>query len=87
MDFRRLTESNPEENCEYHNKQRLRAFAKESKRQVVAFDAVHENISHEDEMKLDDTKFRALPKRVDPGEDAPILIIHNISPEHALINQ
>jgi len=28
MDFRRLTDSNPEDNCEFHNKQRLRAFAK-----------------------------------------------------------
>ena len=74
MDFRRSTESNPDDNCEYYNKHRLRAFAKENKIPVIAFDATHENISQKEGLQLEDANFRALPKRFEGAVGAPVFV-------------
>ena len=48
MDFRRTTESNVEDNCEFHNAKHLRYHAKKNKVAVVRFKALHDGISDGD---------------------------------------
>jgi hypothetical protein len=47
MEFRRTTDNNEEDNCEFYNRQHLRAQAKHAKVPVIAFDAVHEGTPQE----------------------------------------
>lgn len=55
MDFRRTTDSNPENNCEYHNKMMMRAQARENKLPAIRFDAIRTGMDHLEAMKLDDS--------------------------------
>ena len=48
MDFRRSTENNPEDNCEYYNRMLLRSLARQNQQPVVALDAFHEGVSQEE---------------------------------------
>ena len=57
MEFRRTTDDNPEDNCEFYNQQKLRSFAKEHKTPVIAFEAFHENIQHSDGISMPDEQF------------------------------
>ena len=86
MDFRRSTDDNPEDNCEYYNRQQLRTFAKERKLPVIAFDALHEGTSHDEGMKVADEKFSALSKCLELAIGAPVLLTHNLAVEHGLVN-
>ena len=86
MDFRRITETNPEDNCDFYNQQRLRCAAKETKRPVIAFDAVHENCTQRAGLALDDDRFMNLPKRLELCVGAPVLLTHNLAPQHGLMN-
>ena len=86
MDFRRTTEKNPEDNCDYYNKTRLRAFAKEHKVPVIAFDAQHEGITHADGLNLDDAKFMGLPQHFECALGAAVLLILNLAVQSGLIN-
>ena len=86
MDFRRTTATNPEANCEYHNRMLRRSLARENKQPVVAIEAVHAGISHAQGMKLDETAFNGLVARVEVSEEARMLIIHNIDVENGLMN-
>ena len=60
MEFRRSTAASEEKNCEVHNHARVRAFAKERQVPVIAFDAVHEGVTHEDGLAADDAEFVAI---------------------------
>ena len=60
MDYRRSTVRNPEDNCEYYNRMLCRSLARERKQPVIAFDAVHEGISHEQGMAMEESHFNCL---------------------------
>ena len=86
MDFRRITDNNQEDKCDYCNKNRLRGFAKEHKAPVIAFDARHEGIGHSDGLNLDDAKFMGLSKYFECAVGAPVLLILNLAVQSGLIN-
>ena len=86
MEFRRSTETNEEDNCEWYNRKHLRAHATESKVPVVAWDAVHEGTSHEKGMAMSDELFNALARRLELAVGAPVLLLHNLAVEHGLMN-
>ena len=50
MDFRKTTEDNPEDNCEFYNKAYLRQMVREKKVPLIRIEAVHEG-TPEDEGK------------------------------------
>ena len=86
MDLRRMTEKNPEANCDFYNQSRLRSFAKEHKIPVIAFDAYHENVPQEKGMETDDDKFMGLSKRLEVAIGAIILLILNLAVDSGLMN-
>ena len=86
MDFRRITEGNPEDNCDYYNQQKLRSHAKEQHLTVVGFDALHENCSQQEGLEKEDNSFMGLPKRLELCVGAPVLLLHNLAVEHGLMN-
>lgn len=86
MDFRKESDANPEQNCEYYNKCQLRAHARERDVPVLRFPSLHEGISQEDGLKLDDVKFNDLPSYLEIAEDAKILLTMNLDVEHGLLN-
>lgn len=86
MDLRRMTEKNPEANCDFYNQSRLRSFAKEKKLPVIAFDAQHENVSQHEGMQADDAKFMGLSKRLEFAIGAIILLILNLAVDSGLMN-
>ena len=55
MDFRRDTETNPEDNCNFFNRMRLRRHATEHKKQVAEFKAWHQGISEEAGAQIDES--------------------------------
>ena len=86
MDFRRITDANPEANCNYFNQQKLRAHAPEKKLPVVAFDALHEGCTQSHGMCMTDEHFMGLPPHLEICAGAPVLLIHNLATEHGLMN-
>ena len=60
MEFRKTTATSEEKSCDHHNHARVRAFAKETQVPVIAFDAVHEGISHDDGLATDEADFPGL---------------------------
>ena len=53
---------------------------------MIAFDAVHEGLSHEDGLATDEAEFRGLAARLELAVGAPVLLLHNLAVEHGLIN-
>ena len=88
MDFRRSTDENPEDNCDHYNQQQLRTFVKEQKGKaaVIAFDAQHEGVPHDEGMGMSDEKFNGLSKRLELAVGAPVLLTQNLAVEHGLVN-
>ncbi len=86
MDFRRTTETNPEDNCEYYNRMLNRALARERKQPVVGFSAIHEGISQSHGLGLDDSRFFGLPAHFELSEEAWLILTHNLKPELGLMN-
>ena len=86
MEFRRTTEQNEEDNCEHYNRQRVRAYAKEERLPVIAFDAVHEGISQTRGLEAADEEFGGLSKRLELAIGCPVILTHNLSVDHGLIN-
>ena len=86
MDFRRDTDTNPEGNCNYYNRMRLRQHAKAKGVPVARFQATHAGVSEEDGMKLDDSSFKGLEKWMEIAEDARVILTHNLFPEQGLMN-
>ena len=77
MDYRRATVRNPEDNCEYYNRMLNRSLAKERKQPILAFDAVHEGISHEAGVKMEEAHFNGLPARLELSDEARVILIQN----------
>ena len=86
MDFRRDTDINPEGNCNYYNRMRLRQHAKNKGVPVARFPATHAGVSEEDGMKLDDALFKGLEKNMEIAEDARVILTHNLIPGQGLMN-
>ena len=86
MDFRRTTEENPEENCDAYNKAHLRAMAHKEHLPVIRIDAQHTGIPQDEGMKLGEERFNGLAAQVEYVEGAPVILIHNIAVEQALMN-
>ena len=86
MEFRCTTEANEEDNYEYYNRQRLRVMAKTRGVPVIAFDAVHDGKPQQDAMEIADASFSGLQRRLELAEGARIILTHNLSVEHGLIN-
>ena len=77
---------NEEDNCDFYNRQRCRALAKEAQVPVIAFDALHDGNSQADGLAKNDDLFAALPKRFECCVAAPVILMHNFAVEHGLIN-
>ena len=73
MDFRKSTDTNLEDNCDFFTRMRLRSHARELKVPILSIAAVHENTGPEGGMTLDDDRFGQLPKYVEIAENAPNL--------------
>ena len=86
MDFRRETTENPENNCTFFNRMKLRRHALENNVPVARFDASHTGIDQSDGMQLEDIHFRGLCPTMEICEGARIILIHNLSVEHGLLN-
>ena len=86
MDFRKDTEKNPEHNCNYHNRMKLRRHAKEKEVPVVQFLATHEGIDEPTAGLIDESFFNGLATSLELAEDARVLLIHNLMPEQGLMN-
>ena len=86
MEFRRTTEGNPEHNCDFFNRMKLRRLAQETNTSVARFVAVHEGIPHSDGLRLDAAVFSGLPADLELAEGALVIIILNLAVEHGLMN-
>jgi hypothetical protein len=86
MDYRRATVRNPEDNCEYYNRMLCRSLARERKQPVIAFDALHEGISQEQGLAMDESHFNGLAARVEFCDEARGILTQNINPEVGLMN-
>ena len=86
MDFRRSTEDNPEDNCQYYNKVQLRIMARETNVPVLRWEATYDGASQEEGQKLDSQYFNGLEHEVECAVGARILLIHNLAVAHGLMN-
>ena len=86
MEFRCTTDSNPEHNCEFFNRMKLRRLARESQSSVAKFVAVHGGIDQREGLRLDAAVFNGLPADLEVAEGALVLIILNLAVEHGLMN-
>ena len=77
MDFRRKTDDNPEENCDFFNRERLRAMAHREKKPVVRITAQHTGISEEEGLQISDECFNGHPPHLELSEGAPVILLHN----------
>ncbi len=86
MDFRRVTELNPEKNCDHYNTMKQRSFARVQQTPIARFEALHEGISHKEGMALEDQLFNNLAATMEITKGAPVILIHNINVSFGLIN-
>ena len=74
MDFRRTTETNPEHNCDFFNRMRLRRLAQETQTSVARFVAVHGGIDQREGLRLDSSVFSGLSADLEIAEGAAVPI-------------
>ena len=86
MDYRRISEANPEDNCNYYNRMQLRNFARKHKKPILSFKAVHEGVSQEKGLEMDDLHFNNLASELEICVGARIIITANLAIEHGLMN-
>ena len=86
MDFRRTTDSNPEHNCDFYNRMKLRSMATEARTSVARFASLHHNILQSEGLRLEATVFKGLPADLEIAEGALVLITLNLAVEHGLMN-
>ena len=86
MDFRKATDDNPEENCEFYNKSFLRGMARRDGVPIVRIAAQHDGIAQDKGMKLPEERFSGLPSELELAEEARVILIHNLAVEHGLMN-
>ena len=63
-----------------------RSLAKERKQPILAFDAVHEGISHEAGVKMEEAHFNGLAARLELSDEARVILIQNLNPDVGLMN-
>ena len=86
MDFRRASTTNPEQNCEFYNRMKLRALAQEKGTSVARFAALHTGIRQIDGLALDSSSFKGLPAELELAEGASVIITNNLAVEHGVMN-
>ena len=86
MEFRRATEDNPETNCEFYNKMKIRALARELHTAVARFEAIHEGVPQAQGMAMAEDTFRGLCKELEVAEGARVILTHNLAVEQGLMN-
>ena len=86
MDFRKATDQNPEDNCDHHNRVKLRKFAREHNVPILRFDAVHLGTDQKDGLNLHDERFYQLPKTLELCRGAKIVVTMNLAVEHGIMN-
>ncbi|HIB22772.1 MAG TPA: hypothetical protein EYO32_14995, partial [Rhodospirillales bacterium] len=86
MDLRRISTTNPENNCDFYNKLVLRSHARKHHLPVISFDAVHEGTTQEDGLEIDERHFNDLPANLEVCYDARVILIANLAVEHGLMN-
>ena len=86
MDFRRTTESNVEDTCEFRNAKHLRYHDRKNKVPVVRFEALRDGIADEDGEKLDNQRFAQASSVLESAEGARMLLTKNLAVRHGLIN-
>ena len=86
MDFRRITEKNPEDNCTFYNRVQLRVHAKEKKVPVARFEALHEGITQDAGLKIAEENFNGTPNVVEVAKEARVLLIQNLCVPYGLMN-
>ena len=75
MDFRKDTEKNLEDNCNWFNAQHLEQHARQINKPVLYFAATHEGVSEEDGLVIDDSLFMGLPSFLELAEGARVLAL------------
>ena len=63
-----------------------RSLARERKQPVIAFDAVHEGISHEQGMAMEESHFNGLQAHLELCDEARGILTQNINPGVGLMN-
>jgi len=86
MDFRKDTASTADGNCELYNRRQVRALARRQRVPVIAWDASHEGVRHEDASSLDDERFNQLAGRLELCVGARVLLVHNLHVPTGLLN-
>ena len=86
MDFRKQTEDNPEDNCDFYNKAYLRQMAHAKKIPIVRIDAQHEGIDQSDGMAMPEETFNGLLAALEVAEEARVILTSNLGVEHGLMN-
>ena len=86
MDFRRTTETNVENNCDFYNAKHLRYHAKKQSVPVVRFKATHIGIDEEEAEKLEEHRFAQAPAMLETAKGARMLLTRNLALRKGLIN-
>ncbi len=86
MDFRRSTDANPEQNCEFENKKRLRWHAREMKVPIIKFCATHDGADEAEAAALGEEHFGNLAATLEVAKGARMLLTKNLSTSRGLIN-
>ena len=86
MDFRKSTDDNPEDNCEFYNKSYLRQMVREKKVPLIRIGAIHEGIPEDEGKKMPEENFNGLPSELEIAEHARVILISNLCPEQGLMN-
>ena len=86
MDYRRETETNPENNATFYNRRKLHAHAARESIPVARFDATHTGIEQDNGMKLKPELFQNLDSTLELAKGALVLITANLAVEHGIMN-
>ena len=86
MEFRRTTAGNPEQNCDFFNRMKLRTLASETGVSVARFVSIHTGVDQNSGLRLDAMLFRGLPPDLELAEGALVILISNLAVEHGLMN-
>jgi hypothetical protein len=86
MDFRLITEGDPEDNYDLYNQTRLRAMAHRENLPVIRIQAEHTGVCEEEGAKLNEERFNGLANTLELCEEARVILIHNLAVEHGLMN-
>ena len=86
MDFRRATDTNPEDNCEFYNQAYLRQLVRQRKSYIVRIDAEHVGVDQAEGIAMDDADFSGLAANLELAEGARVILIANLAVEQGLMN-